>query len=182
MRYFNLSALDAETKAAVAVVDEVLRDNTLPHYTRKIIPWFRIDNLAFLEVMTTPPPELKDAGGSSAYVAVILGDEPRLFHMPNEDLFAQFASAIRAEPGQMELRERLLPALILATGNGSYIHTDDRDEPTWTDEDGVLVIRIYRYARQGSPMMRPRIESCTITVDESQRYTIERVIVGFNIP
>ena len=182
MRYYNMSDRDAETKNAMRIVNESLRANPRPGWTQTAYPRFRVGVMAFIEVRTAPMAGVRDLSGSSAYVVVLLEDELRLVNTPNSDLFARFAGAIRADPDLMTLSQRLRTALILATGSGSYISDIDESEPTWTDEDGVLVIRYYRYVTQTSSMVRPTIAACTITVDENQTFTIDRLDVGYEIP
>jgi len=179
MHYHNLSDRDNETKIAMSVVNEKLRSNQVAHKTQKAYPRFRIGNMAFVEIFTALPEDVKDLDIPPEYVVVVLGDESRLVRLPNKELFAKFASAVRADPDLMKPRQRTMAALVLATGYENYI---DRSgvEPSWEDEDGTLTIRYYKYVRKG--MSRPRVELCTLTVAENQDYSIECCDVGYDVP
>ena len=181
MRYYSLSDGDPETRVAMAVVNEALRADPKPGWTQNAYPRFRVGSMAFVEVRSTPIAGVRDLSGSSEYVVVVLDDEPQLHRTPNAALFARFATVVRADPDLLELRHRIRTALTLTTGSGDYI-SDDWAQPTWTDEDGILTIRYYRYNRGMSDMVRPTILACEITVDENQSYTIERIDVGYEIP
>ena len=181
MRYYQLSDRDAETRAAMSVVNAALRADQRPYQTQTAYPRFRVGNMAFIQIRTTPTAGVRDLGGSSRYVVVVLGAEPQRVGTPNAELFARFMSVVRADPDIMEQRHRIRTALILATGDDDYIGSDGA-LPTWTDEDGVLVISYYNYVRQMSDMVRPSVAASTLTVDENQNFIIESYDVGYDVP
>jgi len=182
MRYYSLSDRDTEAKIAMAIVDEALRSSQKPFQTQTAYPRFRVGNMAFIAVHTAPTVEVRDLSSTREYVVVVLSDEPHMVRTPNRELFARFASAVRADPDLMEPHQRIRTALILATGDADYISNNDGAEPTWTDEDGVLVISYYAYVSQMSSMVRPTVAACTLTVDENQNYTFEKHDVGYDVP
>jgi|GEM_PF-6330132 len=56
-------------------------------------------------------------------------------------------------------------ALRLATGSDSY---EEAPAPTWSDEDGTLVVRYHRYISKDD-QAQPSLHACTLTVDASRR-------------
>ncbi|MCL2325427.1 MAG: hypothetical protein FWC40_02845 [Proteobacteria bacterium] len=128
---------------------------------------YGIGNLAFVEVITSPHPGLYDVDATNHYVAVILGDKPRLIELPDKALFVHFAENIRQNPEKLKLENRIRTALILATGSG---RREQEPTPTWTDEDGTLIIHYHRYVGDGG-MARSILFDCTLTVDAEQEFT-----------
>jgi len=165
MSYGFLLDREPDTKAALAIVESVLRTR------QKAYPRFRIGNLAFVEIITAPPPGLTDVTGTTEYVGVILGAKPRLVPMPNKALFAHFAKNVRPDPEKLRFDRRIRAALILATGSDHYLSGDDVPGPTWTDENGTLVIRYQKFVGQG--MMRPKKVDCTLTTDDQQAFILD---------
>ncbi|MCL2815104.1 MAG: hypothetical protein FWD23_10940 [Oscillospiraceae bacterium] len=161
MRYNFLENEDKKT--VMSTVEKTLLPN------QRAYPRFRVGNIAFVEISTSAP-QLTDSSGSRKYAGVILGDEPRLVSMPNKELFTHFAKIVRADPGIMEPSRRIRAALILATGDESRGRDKDA-EPTWTDENGVLIIK-YRVLRGGMLLWT---EARMLIVDENQDFTIEKV-------
>ncbi|MCL2324922.1 MAG: hypothetical protein FWC40_00240 [Proteobacteria bacterium] len=145
----------------------------------------RIDNLVFVEIFTPCPPHplFGDCDMHHyARAAVILGKNPRIVELPNEELFVHFMKNIRKTPHVLELETIIRTTLILLTGNRdfvvSFIDTPDqmpcsdelilirgcRDDlilknTTWMDKDGVLVIHY---------MMSIRYE-CRLRVEADQK-------------
>ena len=182
MQYSLLSKDKKEAKKPLSIVNKALRSDKKPFQTQTAYPRFRVDNMVFIEVHTAPTAEVRDLNGSSSYVVVVLDEGMRLVRLPNKELFARFASLIRAAPDLMAPHHKLRTALTLATGNGDYTSSTDKSEPSWVDEDGILVIKYYAYIRQMSSMVRPRIALRTLTVDENQNYSIKSQDVGHEIP
>jgi len=165
MAYTLLRERDADAKLAMAVVSPTLRSN------QKAFARHKMGNLAFVEVRTSAPPDLKDKDGSSTqYVAVILGTTPRVVNLPNKAIFVHFAKNIRSAPDKLELKDRIRTALLLATGSSKYIGEPEALAPTWTDKGGTLVIRYHKNIGGGG-MMRPQQVACTLTVDAEQAFT-----------
>ena len=172
MRHSYLSEKDADTKMAMSVVNKHLRANKKEWQTQTAYPRFRVGNMAFIEIRAVPTVDVRDIDIPNEYVVVVLGDDPQLFNTPSKDLFAQYAGSVRADPDIMTLNQRIRTALILATGDGSYID-DEGYEPSWTDKDGVLEINYYRHI--GSRMMIQQKAEFSLIVDEKQNYTNIRV-------
>jgi len=156
---------DANTKIASSIVEASLLPGQKA-YTR-----YSIGNLAFAEIIPPPPPKTRDINGTRHYVAVILGDEPRLVELPSKALFAQFAENVRINPGNIEMRDRIGTALILATASDNY---ESEPAPTWVDENGTLTIHYHRKV-SSSRIGRayPILQACTLTVDANQDFTLE---------
>ena len=179
MSYSTLGEKDKDTKTAMSVVNGFLNANRKAHQTQTGYPRFRVGNMAFVEIRTVPNVDVRDLDIPSEYVVVVLGDNPQLSRTPNRELFANFMKVIRADPDIMTLNQRVRTALVLATGDDSYIGAEGY-EPTWTDEDGILVISYYRYT--GSRMMVQEKTAFTLTVDENQDYVICKVSDLFSEP
>jgi len=155
----------ADTKVTMAVVEASLSAGQ-EAYAR-----YRIGNLAFVEIMTLPHPEEKDVNATHQYVAVILGDKPRLVSLPDKVLFAHFAKNIRPNPDKIDSRNRIRTALLLATDSGSY---EDEPTPTWTDEGGTLIIHYRRYVNSSNTgKSYPILQECTLIVDVNQDFTLK---------
>jgi len=165
MTYGFLLEKEADTKAAMAAVSATLRSGQQA-YAR-----YKIGNLGFIDVHTSAPAGVRDANGTSQYVAVILGTKPRVVNLPDKALFTHFAKNIRPNPDKIKLTRRVETALLLATGSGSFIDEPEALAPTWTDENGTLVIRYHKYI--GGGMTRPQQAACTLTVDAEQAFTLE---------
>jgi len=166
---------EADTKQAMAVVNATLSSRQRAHAR------YSIGNLAFVEVITSPDPELIDVDATNLHVAVVLGDKPRLVSLPDKALFAHFARNIRPNPDKLEFKHRIRTALLLAT-NSDWIA--DESEPTWIDENGILVIHYHRYvdSDSGTLSMRqppPILQECTLTVDANQDFTLECIDRGY---
>jgi len=175
MSYDFLIDGNTDTKAAMAVVVATLSSSQRAHARDKI------GNLAFIEIITSPPPGLNDVDATRQYVGVILGKRPRLVSFPDKVLFAHFAKNIRSDLDKLKFRDRIKTAVLLATGS---VRIADKPEPTWNDENGILVIHYHRYVDSGSmgQTMRqpsPRLEECTLTVDVNQDFTLECVDRGY---
>ena len=178
MGYYYLSDNDAETKLAISVVKNTLKPKV--NWTYKLYPRFRIGNMAFIEVYESPKIFISDLNKQPYFVVVVLGTNPQMFHMPDKELFAKFMIALRANPDLMTPRQRLSASLILAIGGvGEYIDEDGR-KPSWTDEDGVLVISCHSKIRSDNGMVPPKNVLYTITVDENQNFILETVILTAN--
>jgi len=173
-RYGFLLDKSEETKTAMSVVNKVLRPN------QKAYARFAFDNMAFLEIFTSLPPDVKDMSIPSEYVVVTLDSEPRLIRLPNKELFVRFARAVRADPKLMSPSRRIETALILTTGSSDCIQSMGGDEfsPTWTDDGDVLVISYYKYVGQGG-MARPRKARCALSVDANQDFVLDCQDVGY---
>jgi hypothetical protein len=174
MLYGNFPEREKETKDAMAVVNKTLRAR------QKAYPRFKVGNVGFIDVITTPYPQVMDANGSTHTVAVVLGAHPRIIAMPNKELFALYASNIRQNPEQIELSRRIALAVLLATGSRNTIERKNDDDVSlsqWDDDGNTLVVRFDRL--KGGGMMRPRREACTLTVDENQHFTLECTDEGF---
>lgn len=165
MTYGYMPEKDASTKAAMAAVSATLRPG------QKAYARYKISNLGFIEVRTPAPTDITDVDGSSQYVAVLLSPKPRLVKLPDETLFAHFVKNIRPNPDKIKLTRRVRTALLLATGSGDFIDEPEALAPTWTDENGTLVIRYHKYV--GGGMVRPQQAKCTLTVDAGQAFTLE---------
>jgi len=175
MSYSYLFKGDADTKAVMAVVTRTLGSR------QKAQPSDKIGNLGFVEVSTFPHPGTLDVDATSQYVAVILGKKPRLVTLPDKALFVHFAKNIRPNPDMLEAWWRIKTAVLLATGSGRIA---DKPEPTWSDENGILVIHYHRYVdsdNMGQTMRQPppRLEECTLTVDANQDFMLECVDRGY---
>ena len=179
MRYYYLSDNDAETKLAISVVKNTLKPKV--NWTYKLYPRFRIGNMAFIEVYESPTIFISDLNKQPYFVVVVLDTKPQMFHMPDKELFAKFMSAVRANPDLMTPHRRLSASLILAIGGvGEYVD-EDGCKPSWTDEDGVLVISCHSKIRSDNGMVPPKSVVYTITVDENQNFILETVILTANI-
>ena len=170
MRYYYLLDSDAETKLAMAAIKKVLVSNE--KWTYNAYPRVRIGNMAFIEIQSIPTTDTLDLNMQPEHIVVVLGKEPQLVHMPDKELFAKFMNAVRADSNLMKPNQRLMAALILATGDCSYIR-EGGIEPTWTDEGGVLVISFHRYFRSNYGRVPPKRVVRTLTVDENQDFIIE---------
>ena len=164
MRYEGLGSYSEDTKTVMDIVGETLRDN------QQAYPRFKVGDMAFVEIITPPPPGFMDVNGTREYVVVLLDDDPRIVLMPDKKLFVRFADAVRPDPEIMTESKRIRAALILATGEDCNV-LEGEYQPTWTDEEGVLTIRYH--LRVGNGMAMPSIIEYTLTVDENQDYTIE---------
>ena len=162
---------DAEAELALAVVNQAFVSDEA--WTYDIHTRFRIGNMAFVNIQQIPVGDVRDVNTQPFYVVVVLGDEPRLVRMPDQELFARFMTAVRADSGLMTPNQRLTAALILAIGGDGECIRESGIEPTWTDEDGVLVIRCHRVIRSNNGRTPPRRVVSTLTVDEKQNYTLE---------
>jgi len=158
-----------EYNTAKAMVEATLGQNRSCHVR------YALGNVALVEVIKAPWPTVSDSEGARWYVAVILGDTPRLVQLPDKSLFAHFAGVIRANPDILEPDLRLGTALRLATGDGNR---EDEPAPTWTDENGILTIRYHKNIDTGSWIEPSRLHDCTITVDARQDYTVDCVDIG----
>jgi hypothetical protein len=173
MRYGNFPERDKETKDAMAIVNKTLRAR------QKAYPRFKVGNVGFIDIITSPHPQVMDANSSTHTVAVILGEKPQMVAIANKELFALFAKNIRRNPEQIELSRRIGVAVLLATGSRHTLDNDKSENntlPPWSDDGSTLVIRFKRLS--GGGMMRPRCEACTLTVDENQHFTLECVDEG----
>jgi len=158
-----------EYNTAKAMVEATLGQN------RRCYVAYAIGNVALVEVINVPPPTLRDFEATMWYVAVILGDTPRLVRLPDKSLFAHFTGVIRANPDILEPDIRLGTALRLATGHGIR---EREPEPTWIDENGILTIRYHKNIDTGNWMEPSRLHECTITVDARQDYIVDCVDIG----
>ena len=161
MRYESLRTNAEDTKAVMSVVNETMRDN------QQAYPRFKIEDMAFVEVITLS--SMKDVNSKRDYYVVLLSNEPKKVLTPNKELFVRFASAVRPDPDQMTEGQRIMTALILATGADSD-NMMGGEKPTWTDEEGTLTIRYSKLV--GNGMAMPSRVECTLTVGENQDYTI----------
>ena len=129
----------------------------------------KIGNLVFVEIATIPDQDLISIHNARyEYVAVILGDNPRLVNLPDKALFVHFAKNIRSDPDKLEAWDRIKTALLLATGSNRY----ERDPyPTWTDEGGTLVIRYHTHYPDGASRRESDLFECILTVDAEQDFT-----------
>ncbi|MCL1805763.1 MAG: hypothetical protein FWG28_07190 [Clostridiales bacterium] len=161
---------DAEAELALAVAGEAFVPDRAWIYETHAR--FRIGNMAFVDIHQTPTGDVRDVNMQPFYVVVVLGDEPRLVRMPDQELFARFMTVVRADPGLMTLTQRLMAALILAIGGDGECIRESGFEPTWTDEDGVLVIRCHRVIRSNQGRTPPVRVVSTLTVDEKQNLSL----------
>ncbi|MCL2325039.1 MAG: hypothetical protein FWC40_00840 [Proteobacteria bacterium] len=159
-----------DRQMAMAVIEATLTSN------QESYVHFKLGNLAFGEVVTMPHPSARDINAARQSVAVILGKNPYLVNLPDKVLFAHFAKNIRPNPDVLEVDQRTRAALLLATDSGRF---EDEPAPTWTDEDGTLVIHYYRYVHQGRGRARPKLNECTLTVDANQVFTHECIDRGY---
>ena len=54
------------------------------------------------------------------------------------------------------------------------MHIDEGGvKPSWTDEDGVLVIHYQTYIRSNNGMVPPKKVANTLTVDENQDFILD---------
>ena len=166
MRYEGLGSYSEYTKTVMDVVGETLRDN------QQAYPRFKVDNMAFVEIITPPPPNFMDVNGTREYIVVLLDDEPKRVLVPNKELFVRFMSVVRPDPDVMTESQRTRAALILATGEDCNV-LEGEYQPTWTDEEGVLTIRYH--LRVGNGMAMPSIIEYTLTVDENQEFIVEEL-------
>jgi len=164
MRYEGLGSYSEYTKTVMDVVGETLRDN------QQAYPRFKVDNMAFVEIITPPPPNFMDVNGTREYIVVLLDDEPKRVLVPNKELFVRFMSVVRPDPDVMTESQRTRAALILATG-ADPDNMMGEEQPTWTDEEGILTISYLKLV--GNGMAMPSKYSCTLTVDENQDFTVE---------
>ena len=177
MRHYYLWDRDAAGRLAMATIEKVFVSSEF--WTYLTHPIFRIGNMAFFRIQPIPAIETKDLDMFPEFVVVVLGIEPRLVHMPSKELFAKFMNAVRADSGLMTPGQRLLAALILATGDDRYMDSridEGGIDPTWTDEDGVLVILFHRYARSVNYRSARKRVACTLTVDENQNFIFEEQV------
>ena len=175
MRYAYLSDNDEETKLAVKVVKKALVPKS--KWTYEAYPRFKIGNMAFIEIHDIPTVFITDLNKQPYFVVVVLGVDPHMVRTPDKELFVKFMNAVRADPDLMTPPRRLRAAMILATGGvGEYID-EDGFEPSWTDEDGVLVIQYHTYIRRDNGMIPPIRVACTLTVDENQDFILESLDV-----
>ena len=176
MRHYFLWDRDEAGRLAIATVEKVLVSNEC--WTYLTYPCFRIGNMAFFRIQPVPAMETKDLDMFPEFVVVILGIEPRLVHMPDKELFAKFMNAVRADPNLMKPDRRLSAALILATGDDRYIDSriEDGIDPTWTDEDGVLVIHFHRYTGNVNFRSARKRVAYTLIVDDNQNYILEEQV------
>jgi len=186
MTYNPFRRDDADTKAAMAVIEAYLDANRRAHEHRwqelisripeaaevqanleqRAYVHYGIGNLAFVDVITSPHPGLSGVDATSHYVAVILGDKPRLVELPDKALFVHFAENIRQNPEKLKLENRIRTAQILAIGSSSY---EKKPPPTWTDEDGTLVIRYSTHFAEGRRWRD--LYECILTVNAEQEFT-----------
>ena len=164
MQYEGLGSYSEDTKTVMDIVSETLHDN------QQAYPRFKVGDMAFVEIITPPPPNFMDVNGTREYVVVLLGDDPRIVLMPDKKLFVRFVSAVRPDPDVMTESQRTRAALILATG-ADPDNMMGEEQPTWTDEEGILTIRYLKLV--GNGMAMPSKYSCTLTVDENQDFTVE---------
>ncbi|MCL2326867.1 MAG: hypothetical protein FWC40_10295 [Proteobacteria bacterium] len=188
MIYGSLFKGDADTEAVLAVVEVYFdakqkayerewqefvsripeaADETPATVVRRAYARYSIGNLAFVEISTVVL-ELTHSDGRNRYVGVILGDNSRLVDLPDKVLFVHFAKNIRPNPEKLEVDERIRTALLLAIGLDGY----ERDPaPTWTDEDGALVIRYKTHYPNASMRWDNDLYECILTVDADQAFT-----------
>ena len=171
MHYYYLSDSDAEAKRAIAVAKKTLVPKS--NWTYKLYPRFRIGNMAFIEIHEIPTIFIHDLNKQPYYVVVLLGVEPQLIRTPDKELFTKFMNAVRSDSDLMTPTQRLRTALILAIGGSGENIEKDEIEPSWTDENGVLIISYRTYIRSDNGMLPPRKVARTITVDENQDFMIE---------
>jgi len=133
----------------------------------------RVGNLAFAEIITAPNPNVPYDQETRQYVAVILGEKPRLVSLPDKALFAHFAKNVRPNPDVIDSDNRIWTALLLATGLGGLERKPA--PPTWTDEDSTLIIHYYRHIADIDELI---LQECTLTVDANQDYTLECIDLG----
>jgi len=135
----------------------------------------KVGNLAFIEIITMPDPDVMHGERTRQYVAVILGKKPRLVSLPDKALFAHFAKKVRPNPDVIESEDRIWTAMVLATGVGGLERKPA--PPTWTDENGTLVIHYYRHIPDPDDYDL-MVQECTLTVDTNQDYTLECIDLG----
>ena len=171
IRYYYLIGDSAERKLAKKVAEKMLVSDS--HMTYDLNPRFRIGNMAFVEVTEIPTVFVHDRNNERYFVVVILDIEPRMVHTPDKELFAKFMNAVRVDPDLMTLTQRLEATLILATGGIGEVIIEDGIEPSWTDEDGILIISCHTYIRSTNGRALPKRVVCTLTVDKNQDFTQE---------
>jgi len=190
MTYASLYNDDASTETVMAVVEAYFDANRrahehewqefksrFPEPTNRVpLPLNqvatirdKIGNLVFVEVATIPDQDLISIHNARyEYVAVILGDNPRLVELPDKALFVHFAKNIRSDPDKLEAWDRIKTALLLATGSNRY---ESDPYPTWTDEGGTLVIRYHTHYPDGAERRDSRLYECILNVDANQDFT-----------
>jgi len=162
MSYKWLFTKEDDAKVASDVVAPTLRSNQTARARD------RVGNLVFVEVFTSPPPTITDLNETRHYVGVILGERPRVVNLPDKVLFAHFAKNIRPNPDKIETGDRIRTALLLA--DSAYLVRGS--EPTWTDEDGTLVIHYQKFVFSGDMNPNERF-TCTLTADADQNFTVD---------
>ncbi len=139
----------------------------------------KLGNLAFVE--TTRTTRALDAEGKYNFVGVIL-DQGAAVIMPNDDLLAQVAFALRATPDAVSESTRFRTILILATGSDHYLNSKDClpgvevNSPTWVESNGMLTIEYYKTKSNGS--MAPTPVKCVLKLDKNNKKEVQCIDVN----
>ena len=144
---------------------------------------FRLGNLYFIDGSSPAPAWTQDLEGKSGALGVIMGKPPRLVHLPDDALFAQFMAAIRPDPDKLKLETRCTILEYLAdTGRifskrqiaklklNKAQYQIELEETRWIEENGTLVIDYYSYRIEEE--YNQVVVKCQLRVDSSQQYTI----------
>lgn len=144
---------------------------------------FSLGNLYFIDGSTPAPSWTQDLEGKGGALGVLMGKNPRLVHLPDNALFAQFMAAIRQNPDKLKLETRFTIIAYLADTGEIFTERQIKklkqnkaqyqlefEAPRWIEENGTLVIDYYSYRIEEE--YHQVVVKCQLRVDSSQQYTI----------
>ncbi len=144
---------------------------------------FSLGNLYFIDGSSPASILAQDLGGKGGALGVIMGKNPRLVHLPDNALFAQFMAAIRPNPDKIKLETRCTIIEYLADTGEIFTKRQiaklkqnkaqyqiEFEETRWIEENGTLVIDYYSYRIEEE--YNQVVVKCQLRVDSSQQYTI----------
>ena len=144
---------------------------------------YNLGNLYFIDGSTSAPSWTQDLEGKGGVMGVIMGRKPRLVHLPNDALFAQFMAAIRPDPTKLDLEKRIAAMQYLADTGEIFTKRDiaklkqnqaqyqiEFQESRWTEENGTLIFDYYSYRIEEE--YNQVVVKCQLRVNSSQHYTV----------